>query len=444
MTKLNGREKGLDNIRMVERVEDEKTGKRKWIDLDLDGYGIGRIFFKLLIFDRESKILSLGMTDKKGFKEYLNANGGVRVYRGGIRVYDYGELGNDWLNLDLMRVNWPGKTISNNIIIGAINLDRASSFSLEEKTNREGFVENESYHKFVAAAQFALEKILTERNIDKEKVRKFYSQASPAEPVMGNLRILRENIIKNVLKGEIQDELLRTIQDVEKDYKVISEIYTRSSSAGLSLGIVIHEVEKIIEELSEAVKKIPSDKRIVSLVRILHKTVSDYAAVIKQSTKSKEDLIAIVDQAISDIQFRIRAHKIDVIRNYLKQKTIKTVVRCAPNLVISTIINLIDNSIWWQNYAEVRNKKIFIDITEDHPGYTSILMADNGPGFSIPPEEAVKPFISDKPGGMGLGLHLAYEVMNGQKGELIFPEIGDYDIPKEFKNGAKILLAFRH
>lgn len=443
MTKLKGRQEEHKDIRMVEQVYDDKGKKRKWETLDIARYGIGKIYFKILIFDRQSKILSLGVTDKKGFREYLDLNGGIRVYRSGIRVYDYGEPTNDWLNLDIMRVNEPGKTISNNLIIGAVNLDRASSTSLEEKTNREGFVENTSYYKFLSAIQFALGKILTERNIDKDKVRKFYSPSSLNEPVLGNLKVLQDKVLKNISKGKFQDELLNTIKDIEKDYKTISEIYTRSSSAGLSLGIVIHEVSKIIEELVAAVEEIPSHKHIVSLVRILHKTVSDYAAVIKQSTKSKEDLIEIIDQSLSNIQFRIKAHRIELIRKYKQRTNINTVVKCAPNLIISTIINLIDNSIWWQNYANIKNKKIFIDITEDHPGYISVLIADNGPGFSIPPEEAVKPFISDKPGGMGLGLHLAYEVMNGQKGELIFPEADDFDIPSEFRDGAKLLLAFR-
>jgi phosphoglycerate-specific signal transduction histidine kinase len=88
-------------------------------------------------------------------------------------------------------------------------------------------------------------------------------------------------------------------------------------------------------------------------------------------------------------------------------------------------------------------KKIFIDITEDYPGYISVLIADNGPGFDIPPEEAVKPFISNKPDGMGLGLHLADEVMKGLKGELIFPEADDFEIPDEFKSGAIVGLAFK-
>ena len=89
MKKLRGRTEILKNTRMVERVYDENTHKWKWDDLDLSGYKIGRIRLKVLIFDRDPKILSLGVVDKKGFREYLDSNGGVRVFRSGIRVYDY-------------------------------------------------------------------------------------------------------------------------------------------------------------------------------------------------------------------------------------------------------------------------------------------------------------------------------------------------------------------
>ena len=44
------------------------------------------------------------------------------------------------------KVNIPVRRISNNQIIGAITLDgEASGDSLVEKTNREGFIENDAY-----------------------------------------------------------------------------------------------------------------------------------------------------------------------------------------------------------------------------------------------------------------------------------------------------------
>jgi signal transduction histidine kinase len=442
MSKLPSREDNRSNVPMVQKIRDSSTGKMKTIPLDLTDQGVGKITLKLLIFDRSPKILSLGMSDKKGFSEYLNANGGIRVFRNGIRVYDYGEPDNDWLNLDLRRINQPGKAISNNLIIGAIYLNRETSEGLIEKTNREGFIENSSYTSFVGAVGNALDKILTQRNIDKELVQKFYNAKSTSQPVLGRLQDLRGNINEKVQDVELKEELLNALFSIEKDFEEISEIYMRSSSAGLSLSIVMHEIIHMIAELAAALKDRPND-HIKQLVRSLQKTVGDYAGVIKQSNKTKGDLVKITRQSLSNIQFRIKAHDIQIINMFEERGDINTSISCAQNLVTSTIINVVDNSLWWQEYARIKNKKLFIDIVEYPENHVSLLIADNGPGFSIPPDEAIKPFISDKPGGMGLGLHLADEVMKGQKGRLIFPDTHDFELPQEFESGAKLLLAFR-
>lgn len=443
MTKLEKRIAHHSNIEMVSNDTDDITKKKVLKSIDLSLYKIGSVTLKLLIFDRSSKMLSLGVTDKAGFKDYLDANGGIRVFRNDIRVYDYGEPDNDWLSLDLMRVNQPGKKISNNIIVGAVSLDRLKSEDLEEKTNREGFIENHAYREFCRAVLFSIDKILTQRNIDKEQVRKFYSPSAVSEPVIGHLKSMQEKITEMVKDPILKKDLLKSISDIEKDYATINEIYTRSASAGLSLSIVMHEIIHMISELSAAVEQKGVDNNIKQLVKTLQKTTSDYAGVIKQSSKSKANLVRLVSQSLSNIQFRIKAHEIEIIRQYEKRDMSKAEVSCAQNLVMSTLINLVDNSIWWQTYGKIRNKKIFVDIVNEPKGYISVLIADNGPGFSIPPEEAIKPFISDKPGGMGLGLHLASEVMNGQKGRLIFPDAYDFDMPEEFQKGAKIVLAFR-
>jgi len=62
----------------------------------------------------------------------------------------------------------------------------------------------------------------------------------------------------------------------------------------------------------------------------------------------------------------------------------------------------------------------------------------------LPTEEITEPFVSAKPGGMGLGLHIAHEIMIAQGGKLTFPELGDFDIPEEFKNGALIAFGFKN
>lgn len=410
--------------------------------IDLSDFKIGKVKFEALIFDKSPKVLSLGVQDKKGLRDYLNVNGGIRVYRDGIRVYDYGEPENDWLSLDIRRVNVPGKKLSNNIVIGAINLKRDESLDLIEKTNREGFIENQAYETFVAAILYALDKVETLRKIDKDKLRIFYGPTAATEPVIANLNELSDLIDKKMEEGSLKKEVNKYLKRIEDDYKYINEILLRSAGAGLSLGVVIHEIEKIIGEMKIVVEKEQLSERIVSLVKHLSHLVEGYSVLVRNTGKKTEDLKKIIEQALFNVEFRLETHKIEIISGYNGFKG-DSKVNCARNLIIGTILNIIDNSIWWFDYGNVKNKKIYITISNELPEHTCILIADNGPGFSLPVEEITKPFVSGKPDGMGLGLHIANEIMEAHKGSLLFPDEDDFTIPKKFEKGAIVALAFR-
>ena len=71
----------------------------------------------------------------------------------------------------------------------------------------------------------------------------------------------------------------------------------------------------------------------------------------------------------------------------------------------------------------------------------ALVIADNGPGFQDSPEYLIEPFITRKPDGMGLGLHIADQVMKTQGGKLEFPQRGDVALPKRF-SGAVVALVF--
>lgn len=445
MTKIKtGRIHKEQGIVMSHKVYNEKEKKKVLKDIDISKFKIGTVKLKLLIFDLDTNILSLGVQDKKGFKGYLKSNGGIRVYRDDIRVYDYGEPGNDWLSLDLDRVNFPTARISNNIVIGSILLNRSESRDLIEKTNREGFIEDAAFWEFYSAIRFTLSRIITQRNIDKDKLRNHYG--SSKTPVVDNLYILKEKLNNNLQEGPEKKEVLKIISEIEKDYKTITEIYIRSASAGLSLSIVIHEIEKIIKELLKVLDNVSGEdkdsNRVKSLVEHLGKLIDGYSGLVRQRSKGESDLVDIINDSIWNIEYRIKAHKLTVVKNYKLNKDFETVVKCSEGLITGSIINIIDNSIWWLNYGKVQVKKLYIDITDEMPGYITILIADNGPGFTLPTEEIIKPFISNK-GGMGIGLHLAYEIMNGHDGELIFPDPYQFEIPREFQKGAIVGLAFK-
>src|SRR5439155_24263912 len=136
----------------------------------------------LRIFDRDPGVLKLLPGNMSLVKDFLDLNGGVRVYRDGVRVYDFGEPGNDWLNLGGLRVNVPAKRIGNNQVIGVVRLRLADSKLLIEKTNREGFVENKAFRTFRAAMRCAITHAAAERNKDKERIRKATTKERKREP----------------------------------------------------------------------------------------------------------------------------------------------------------------------------------------------------------------------------------------------------------------------
>lgn len=115
-------------------------------------------------------------------------------------------------------------------------------------------------------------------------------------------------------------------------------------------------------------------------------------------------------------------------------------------------MNLIDNSIYWLDQKAFRKmevnesftRKIFIDVSIDDD-FANIIVADNGTGILLPTEEVTEPFVTGKKNGagMGLGLHIANEVLNAQGGKLSFPDWGEYDIPKEFEQGAIVVLSLK-
>ena len=439
LTKLEEKEVIRSHIEMC---REEKENRKKILkDIDLRPYKIGKIRMKLMIFDLDNTILSYGVSDKKGLKDYLKNNGGIAVYRDNIRIYEYGDSGNDWLQLESKRINAPGTTLSSKITIGAIYLDRQDSSELIEKTNREGFVENKAFEEFRYAIICAIEKIQTLRNIDKDLLKKYYGPSGKSEPVLSSIEDLKIIIDKNIDDIKLKNTINKSLKNIENDYKSITDVYIRSASAGLSLSVVIHEIEKIIAELKSAIKDENSAEHVKGLISDLSKVTDGYASVIKSKKQSIVNVSELINDSLFNVKYRLKVHKVEVICGYKENKN-NLFIKCASNLILGTIMNIVDNSIYWLTYAHIEQKKMYFDISFDYDGFITIVIADNGYGFTLPTDQIVKPFVTDRAGGMGLGLHLADEIMKANEGRLIFPSLGDVYLPEEFQRGAVIGLSF--
>ncbi|MFA5130140.1 MAG: ATP-binding protein [Patescibacteria group bacterium] len=457
MDKLSPRVIGIKSAEYEKVI---KNLKNKEGQLDLGFFQIGEIKIEAYLFDLGTKILNLGLLDKEALNDFLAVNGGVRVYRDGMRIFNYGEPGDDWLNLDKTRINQPSQKIGNRNILAAVQISRSASRDLREKTNREGFVEDQAYFIFRDSIKRAIEIFGQLRNIDKEKIRELYEGSSKTEPVIYDIDELKESVHEKLdrlkpgeknpdeffkHKEDIKKELFGSLDRIKQQYIKTNSILLKSAGAGLSLGVVIHEIEKRIKELSQALDASNEDfniSKVRGLVKSIAKLVENYTVLIANEKKTKLDLKLIIEDAIFNTEFRLKAHKIELVKAFEKTKPVK--VRCSLNTIVGVLLNIFDNSIFWLDYYEVKKKKIYIDIKKYGNDEVGLIIADNGKGFALSPTDAIQPFVSMKPGGMGLGLHIVNEMIKAYNGRLIIREYKETDgIPKDFSNGAIVELIFR-
>ncbi|MGB7345497.1 MAG: HAMP domain-containing sensor histidine kinase, partial [Pirellulaceae bacterium] len=415
-----------------QQLEDERF-------ISFSGLEIGDIAFDFSIFDRDRQTLSLMAGDSKTVTDFLDQNGGVKVYRDGVRVYDFGEEGNDWLDLGGRRVNVPSKRIGNNQVIGTIELDLDASQDLREKTNREGFVENQAYVMFRRAVRFAVKQAESERNLDKERIRKAYAEPKQKEPVLGDLASLRTEITALHLDQKDDDNLKKFVDQIDTQYREILDRLLTAAGAGLNLAIVLHEIEKNIKTLHELIQLGTMNDEVKTQAKDLADMVDTLTWLTRQSGKAKIDASELIDNCLFAWRFRFNRHNIVVV-NGMEGGDPPFSIKGNRRLVMTAFMNLIDNAIYWVS-TKTKNRRIYLGTTYELRDKPALLVADNGPGFTDPTEYLTMAFFTRKPDGMGLGLHLADEIMSTQGGRVAFAGRGEISLPKEF-TGAAVLLEF--
>lgn len=416
-------------------ILDPSSRRSKTQRVRLGEHAIGTLEIDFRIFDRDPKILRLSAVDPVGLGQFLDRSGGIRIYRDGVRVYDYGEPGNDWLELGARRLKKPTRRIGNNQIVGAVHLALASSGDLIEKTNREGFVENDAFQEFRYAVLFAIAQAEAERSVDKSRIRKITSPGKK-KPVLDDLAQLREEIESRGLADALGPYLSR----IESQYREALDRLLSAAGAGLNLSAVLHEVERGVRDFEKSLERGEKRPRLLNAVQDIARTVDGLTWLTRRSGRGEIDARDLVRQALFNSEHRLSAHGIEV-SDGLALGDANFRIKCSRRLIVASLMNLIDNSIYWLENKGGSDKRLHLGTTHEPDGNPGIVVADNGPGFDDPPEELVEPFFTRKPEGMGLGLHIVDEVMKTHDARLRFPARGEISLP-EGLGGAVVLLEF--
>ena len=321
LSNIQGREvKSLsDEDKFLKRRKDIATSRtrNKVIieDFDLSDYKIGRLVLDFYIFEKDTAIFSFMNMERTILNNYLRENSGVRVYRDGVRIYNYGEKDSDWLSLDFNRLKRAGDNISNNIIIGSVGISRRDSADLKEKTNREGFIENEAYFAFVDAVTYALDLITRYRNIDKRRLINVYKKDKRViEPVLSDLNSAVEIIKDKVSDEKAREDILHYLNRVNDQYIEVRDILIRSANAGLNLGGVIHDMEKQVDSLISCIEN-NNFESVKNIALNLEHIISGYTVFLKKTSIKTTNVSTIVSAVIDNNKFRFADHRLKIYSN---------------------------------------------------------------------------------------------------------------------------------
>ena len=419
---------------LIHNVEVEtETGKvvKREKRLDLNEYNIGRVQFDVIMYEKDSSVFSLLNIEKKGLNDYLKENSGIRVYRDNMRVFDYGEPGNDWLSIDKRRLSRSGGSISNSLLLGSVMLDRISSYGLREKTNREGFIEDEAYFAFVDAISYVMDLFIQQRNQDRMNLMSIYKTGkNVTEPVIGDLSEVISIVKEKVPDEKDQHQILTYLYRIESQYNEVRDTLIHSASIGINLGGAIHELEKQMAALKSCAEA-GNIFKVKEIIPVLETIIANYSSMMLKSEIQKINVSQIVGKVIEYNRFRFQDHAIRLFSNY---KKVDFMAKLSKTETISALTNLVDNSIYWVCRSRIEDRMIYLYVTESfREGFVTVAVCDNGPGFKIAPELAVRAFVSGKPlnAGMGFGLYITHETMKQLNGHMDILSNCDIELPSK-------------
>lgn len=395
----------------------------------------GAFNFELRIWDRDELegVIQHTKSTLQDVRRDLDAVAGINIYRDNFRVLPYGEPTDDWLQLNLRRVQQPTKKLSNNQILGYINITADGNPLLVDQSNREGLNENQALNDL----RNIMMHILNEFEILRYQLRPRKKSENRSYSLAGlftaiNLTPLRERLEREYPKDgktiKIVGEFERKLEEQIDEIQVVISRYQRLATLGTLIDVVLHDgrhpLSKIINEAFLGKEEVNKTERKDNVLMQLKKrftsieSQADHMANVfrriepfagrRRGKPSKFYLEDVIKESIEVLESAIRKYRISI----TVAKT-RTLVRLDSSEIQQVIINLLDNSIYWLQLEKETKREIFIEVIRISEERVDIIFSDSGIGIPDKNKEKIfEPYFSTKPNGVGLGLSIAGEIVN--------------------------------
>ena len=400
----------------------------------------GNIMVEIHSYDMDPDSFKDYTYDSKTVKSVLKENSGIKVFKDDMRVFNYGEPGNDWLNIDIERVQ-NKKWFSNNQVIGTVYLDSINSTKLIEKTNREGFVEDNNFSIFYDCIRLIIEDFKVRRQKDREKWLALNHKITHKKSYKDQTSLFNDLIDSTDFSDKEKKEKLKIeAENLQKDFEEKKNILLIPAGVGMTASVALHEIEKLVPRMKEVINATPFLPALGNeKVNELNDYVQGILSVLRKGGSKPINIKESIEKAISNYSYKLKSRKIEVLTNF--DDTIE-IIKCDKRYFITMVMNIIDNSIYWLDTIYKHDKGIYIKtyLENDFPVITIV---DNGPGLKDEITDLVRPFFSRKDDGIGIGLYLIDTIMMkyGKFEMLEESELENIEIPEKYR-GAALKITF--
>lgn len=389
--------------------------------------------------DDTAEIANSFNVPKSSVRKAIRAHKGLSLYRDGILVLPKSEDSRDWLGLDLRRVSRVGSRLSTSQIIGSISISADLNPKLEDTSSREDLARNVAVTQFYETLRLIVSVLESFREDDRVKpspkmedlfnsisadelideMEELAERGASAEEALTLARKHGKNLEKTA--GQIRSKFtyysrLATIGTIA--HMLVHEIRNRTTAIGNTLRY-FQKTYEFEEELT--VKKIASAESAVVALEGLASRFLPLASLGFRRRNRNSMVEERIAECVAILAGELRSAKIEV---EFRSKS-ETHVAVDPGELDAILLNLFSNSIYWLG-AIASDRKIKIQTrSKKHDSRVLVEVHDNGPGVSDDDAERIfRPGVTRKPGGVGMGLTVASEVVSEYGGKIFLEQPG--------------------
>ena len=185
-------------------------------DIDMS---CGPVVYEAFVFLKDKRLYKSLDIDKKYMDDYLNTYSGVKIYRDGFRILPFGDIDNDWLELNAKRTSSPEHRIGTQNTIGIVYISRDKNPGLQDVLSRENMYETKEFSALKEFVNIAFEKYTSlQLAARKEKEKKVKEEGKSAlDNVKKSVTIFSKHI--DELKSSIEK-----VHHVEYDEQIVDVV----------------------------------------------------------------------------------------------------------------------------------------------------------------------------------------------------------------------------